>query len=114
MANRSVVLTAADQSDLVAVDLRLALAGRPLLRVDGDPRRLGIEVALLDAPRDVADVVVVSVGRSFARKRVLAAELDMLRIGKPPVHGPPIGIAITLADGPEAFAVSDALADVLG
>lgn len=98
----------------VAVDLRLPLTGRPLLGVDGDPRRLGVQLPGLDAAGDVPDVVVVSVGRGFARERVLAAKLSVLRIGEPPIDRPPVGVVVASADGPQAFAIGDALADVFG
>lgn len=95
----------------VAVDLGLPLTGRPLQAVDRRPRGCRLNLPLRRPARIVPDVIVISVSRGLARERVLATKRFMLRVGEPPEHGPALWEVITLADEPEAVAVSDALAD---
>lgn len=114
MADGRVVFAAPDQRHLVPVDLRLPLPGRPLLGVDGDARGLGVDLPGFDTTGDVPDVVVVSIGRGFARERVLGAKLSVGRIGEPPEHRGPVWVIRAFADRAQAFAIRDLETDVLG
>lgn len=95
----------------VTVDFWLPLAGRPLEAIDRRPSCRRLNLPLRRPARVVPNVIVICVGRGFARERVLATKRLMLGIGEPPEHGPALWEVIALADEAEAVAVSDAFAD---
>lgn len=109
MADGSVALVSADDSDLVAVSLGSQLPGQPFPSVDADPFVVRLQLLVV---RDIDDVVGQAIGLRLTGSRVLVRER---RDQTEPFEDGRLGRHLVIAaNRAEAFAIGQPFTDRVG